>query len=82
MNSGLSSQGKIDAALNALHPLVDELHSIENKADTGARFCLTPNRGGVKSASFFDILWLSDWWRVRGSNRITVANDSMRVAAR
>ncbi len=82
MNSGFSSLCKNHAAQYPQHPLVDELHSIENKPDTGAFFCLTLYRGGVKSASFFDILWLSDWWRVRGSNRITVANDSMRVAAR
>jgi hypothetical protein len=41
-------------APNARHMPVDELHSIENKADEVGHLCLTLIRGGVKSHSFFD----------------------------
>jgi hypothetical protein len=44
------------------HVPVDELHSIENKDDTGARFSLTVKTRSVKPQSFFDnFLSLPGW---------------------
>jgi hypothetical protein len=62
----LKSGGKIPArsrnypppvmpvAPNALHPVVDSLHSIDFEDDKTPRFLLTIKMKGVKTTSFFD----------------------------
>jgi len=56
------------------HPPVDALHSIENKADKGARLLLTEKSERVQKESFFDsFLSFSGWCGVRGSSYVTLS---------
>jgi hypothetical protein len=48
------SKSIIDAALVALHPVVNGVQSIERKANREEKKRLTQGIGGVDSASFFD----------------------------
>jgi len=78
-SSEASAHGLSQNCTKSGHQSVDELHSIDCKADKAARFYLTPKIDGVKTNSFFDTFWsFPGWCSVRGSSEITLSNREVR----